>query len=204
VPADRLGRWRASAAGVQLTAPSHLVEHPRRRLPTSRRGRHAAVRDNVAVTSGFDARSFLAEAGRPAQVAAVSSSRVPLLASLWFVFDSGRFWFNSLSGSPIPTAAARAAEVAVIVDDFSPPHSIRQIRVRGPAQIEDHDVERVHRIYARYLGADRRVWPDFFQRRLDNSKWVLWSVWPDTGLAVSTPNFRGDEYRWRTRADSPL
>ncbi len=156
------------------------------------------------MTSALDAAGFLAETGRPAQVAAVSPKRVPLLGSLWYLFDDGRFWFSSLSGSPLPEAAMGPAEVAVIVDDFTPPASIRQVRVRGAAQLEDSDVARVRRIYSRYLGEDDRVWPEFFQRRPSDPRWVLWSVWPDSGLAVSTPDFRGDEYRWRTRANSPF
>jgi hypothetical protein len=156
------------------------------------------------VSSALDAAGFLAETGRPAQVAAVSVNRVPLLGSLWYLFEAGRFWFSSMSGSPLAMAAMRSAEVAVIVDDFDPPSSIRQVRIRGASQIEDHDLARVRRIYARYLGADDTAWPEFFRHRLTDARWILWSVWADSGLVVSTPDFRGEEYRWQARADSPL
>jgi hypothetical protein len=159
---------------------------------------------NAWVTATFDVPAFLAETGRPAQVAAVSPSGVPLLGSLWYVFAEGRFWFSSLAGSPLPRAAERGSPVAVLVDDFTPPQAIRQVRVRGAAQIEPQDPDRTRSLYARYLGPDEPGWPEFFRRRLTDERWLLWSVWPDSGLAVSTPQFRGDEYRWRTRDKAPM
>lgn len=153
------------------------------------------------VVGHFDAGAFLAETGRMAQVAAVSRRNVPLLASLWFLHEAGRLWFSSAVDSPFPLAATRVEQIAVIVDDFKPPDSIRQIRIRGAAQREDHDVAIIEKIYARYLGLDTDSWPEFFQSRLHDKQWVLWSVWPDTGLAVSTPNFRGEEHRWSSRSE---
>jgi hypothetical protein len=153
----------------------------------------------------FDAPAFLAEPGRPAQVAAVSAAGVPLLGSLWFAFGSGRFWFSSLAGSPLPQAAARGAPIAVLVDDFTPPHSIRQVRTRGRGQVEPHDAAAVQRIYRRYLGADTSQWPDFFRARAaDSERWVLWSARPDSGLIVTSPAFAASELRWQQPADSPL
>jgi hypothetical protein len=153
----------------------------------------------------FDVRAFLAEAGRPAQVASVSAAGVPLLGSLWFAFESGRFWFSSLAGSPLPRAAARGAPVAVIVDDFSPPQSIRQVRIRGRGQVEPHDAAVVERIYRRYLGEQADQWPAFFRARVTASdRWVLWSAWPDSGLMVTSPGFAEQELRWNDLAGSPL
>ena len=153
----------------------------------------------------FDVHAFLGEPGRPAQVASVSGSGVPLLGSLWFAFEDGRFWFSSLAGSPLPQAAARGADVAVIVDDFTPPHSIRQVRTRGRGQVEPHDAAAVRRIYRRYLGEDSDQWPGFFQARVaDRDRWVLWSARPDSGLVVTSPGFAERELRWDNPADSPL
>jgi hypothetical protein len=154
--------------------------------------------------SPFDAASFLAESGRPAQVASVSPTGNPLLGSLWYLYDRGRFWLSSLAGSPLLVAAQRGAPVAAIVDDFHPPDSIRQVRVRGPARSEPHDPETVYRLYRRHLGPDLQRWPQFFQTRLRDAQWVLWSVSPESGLAVSTPGFRGPERRWHRLADCPL
>lgn len=160
----------------------------------------------MTVTSlPFDAQAFLAEPGRPAQVASVSGAGAPLLGSLWFAFESGRFWFSSLAGSPLPQAAARGAPVAVIVDDFTPPHSIRQVRTRGRGQVEPHDATAVRRIYGRYLGEDTGQWPGFFRARAsDSDRWVLWSARPDSGLIVTSPAFAASELRWQDLADSPL
>lgn len=152
----------------------------------------------------FDVAAFLAEPGRPAQVAAVSGTGNPLLGSLWYIYKRGRFWFSSLAGSPLPASAERGTPVAVIVDDFHPPDSIRQVRVRGRARCEPHNPDTVRCIYRRYLGPDPQRWPEFFQARTEDPRWVLWSVSPDSGLAVSTPGFHGPELRWHRLADCPL
>jgi hypothetical protein len=153
----------------------------------------------------FDADAFLREDRRPAQVASVSASGTPLLGSLWFLFERHRFWFSSAGASALPSAARRGTPVAVLVDDFDPPASIRQVRVRGRAQIEIHDATVLRRIYERYLGSDIDTWPPFFRARIDQTDgWVLWSVHPDTGLAVTSPGFAESAYRWNRVEDAPF
>jgi hypothetical protein len=153
----------------------------------------------------FDVRAYLAEELRPAQVASVSATGVPLLGSLWFAYAEGRFWFSSFLGSPLPAAASSGRPVAVIVDDFNPPTSIRQVRIRGGGQVEPHDADTVRRIYRRYLGHDVDQWPDFFRTRAaDADRWVLWSVRPDTGLVVTSPGYIAQELRWSRPDDCPI
>ncbi|GIH14420.1 pyridoxamine 5'-phosphate oxidase family protein [Rugosimonospora africana] len=153
----------------------------------------------------FDVGSFLAEERRLAQVASVAPSGIPLLGSLWFRYERGRFWFSSLAGSPLPTAASRGRRVAVIVDDFNPPASIRQVRIRGRGRIEAHDAETVRRIYRRYLGPEQESWPEFFRLRAEDSeRWLLWSVRPDSGLVVTSPEYGELERRWTRMSDCPL
>ncbi len=157
------------------------------------------------MTNGpFDLEAFLDEPLRPAQVASVSPSGAPLLGSLWFLFSQGRFWFSSRPHTPLPAAMARGHELAVIVDDFSPPEKIRQVRVRGPGRVEPHEPDKVKRIYERYLGSDISAWPDFFGARLTDPGWALWTVTPASGLAVAYPNFETTEVRWRSPEESPL
>jgi Pyridoxamine 5'-phosphate oxidase len=157
------------------------------------------------IDAPFDVDAFLDEDGRPAQVASVSASGLPVLGSLWFVFEQGRFWFSSAADSALPRAARRAGLAAVIVDDFDPPTSIRQIRVRGRAQIELHDPAVVTRIYERYLGRDTGTWPEFFRSRVYQSDgWLVWSVYPDSGLAVTSPGFDERASRWTQPADAPF
>ncbi len=147
---------------------------------------------------------FLAEDLRMAQVAAVARSGVPVLGSLWFVFDDERFWLTSHPSSPFVAAAQRSADLAVLIDQFDPPDRIRQVRVRGPGRIEVHDARRVQQIYARYLGRDVGAWPDFFRERVDDPTWILWSVPPVQGVATMYPNFREQSIRWDCFADSPF
>jgi hypothetical protein len=156
----------------------------------------------VTANAPFDIAAFLDEPLRPAQVASVSPSGTPVLGSFWFLFEQGRFWFSSRPDTPIPVAVSHGAEVAVIVDDFSPPESIRQVRVRGLGHFEPHDPGLVERMYRRYLGAELDDWPQFFRERLTDPDWGLWTVTPTSGLAVST--FEAREVRWRDPQDGPL
>lgn len=155
-------------------------------------------------TAPFDVAGFLGEPLRPAQVASVSPRGRPVLGSLWFAYEDHRFWFSSRPESPLPRAMARGADVAVIVDDFTPPERIRQLRVRGPGRFEAHDPARVEQIYRRYLGDDLASWPSFFRDRLRDPAWSLWTVRPVTGLAACFPGFEGHEVRWERDEDSPL
>lgn len=154
---------------------------------------------------GFDVDGFLDEPGRSAQVASVSPAMVPLLGSLWFLFENERFWFMSAQASPLAMAAARGDQIAVIVDDFSPPRSIRQVRIRGRGSVERHNQGMVRRIYERYLGEQEQSWPPFFRDRMGlTDGWTLWSVNPESGIAVTSPDFFEAVYRWNRRADAPF
>lgn len=160
--------------------------------------------DDATVFEPQHVAEFLAEDLRMAQVAAVAPSGVPLLGSLWFVFDDERFWFSSHPSSPFVAAVQRTADIAVLIDQFDPPDRIRQVRVLGPGRIEVHDARRVRLIYERYLGRDLSEWPDFFGERVDDPSWTLWSVSPVHGVATMYPNFREQSIRWGCLADSPF
>jgi hypothetical protein len=152
----------------------------------------------------FDVESFLNEPRRPAQVASGSPTGAPVLGSFWFLLAQGRFWFSSRPDSPLPTAVTHGADVAVLVDDVSPPESIRQLRVRGHGRFEPHDPDQVERIYKRYLGADVADWPSFFRARLVDPDWTLWTVTPVSGVVAAFPHFEVRELRWRHPQESPL
>ena len=163
--------------------------------------------DNVEVqdlTVPYDVGGYLSEHLRPAQVSAVSQSGSPLLGSLWFLWVDRRFWFSSVSDSPLVRAFQNGSEVAVLVDDFSPPVDIRQVRVRGPARVERHDPARVKEIYERYLGADVDTWPGGLRNRLDDLNYIVWSVTPVSGVVASFAHFKGEEARWSNYDNCPL
>jgi hypothetical protein len=152
----------------------------------------------------FDIAAFLGEPLRRAQVSSVSPSGTPVLGSFWFLFTAGRFWFSSRPDTPLPIAFEHGAEVAIIVDDFTPPHSIRQVRVRGHGRFEPHDAGQVERIYRRYLGTEVGSWPQIFRARLTDPEWALWTVVPTSGLVAAYPNFHVREVRWVRPQDSPF
>jgi hypothetical protein len=158
----------------------------------------------MAADPPFDVAAFLDEPRRSAQVASVSPSGTPVLGSFWFLFAHGRFWFSSRPETPLLIAVEHGAEVAVIVDDFTPPHSIRQVRIRGQGRFEPHDPRQVEQIYTRYLGTDLSDWPEIFRARLEDSDWALWTVAPTSGMVAAFPNFQVREMRWESPQDSPL
>ena len=160
--------------------------------------------DDAIVFEPHHVAEFLAEDLRMAQVAAVTRSGSPLLGSLWFVFDDGRFWFTNHPSSPFVAAVQRRVDLAVLIDQFDPPDRIRQIRVSGPGRIEAHDARRVRQIYERYLGRSDSEWPDFFRERVDDPTWTLWSVSPVRGVATMYPDFREQSTRWDCFADGPF
>jgi hypothetical protein len=152
----------------------------------------------------FDIESFLAEPLRPAQVASVSPTGTPILGSFWFLFAEARFWFSSQPQTPLVRAVTNGAEAAVIVDEFSPPEKIQQVRVRGHGRLEPHDPERVEQMYRRYLGDHLTEWPAIFRRRPKDPAWSLWTVTPRSGVVVAYPHFTEHKLRWRDESDSPL
>lgn len=154
--------------------------------------------------ASFDVAAYLAEPDRPAQVAAVSPAGLPLLGSLWFVYQDSRFWFSTRAGAPLLRAITFGSEVAVLVDEFSPPSRIRQVRIRGRGVIEPDDAARVESIYQRYLGGNLDAWPDVFKDRVTDAQFALWSVTPTTGFVVDYANFEADEVRWSDPTQSPL
>ncbi len=146
----------------------------------------------------FDVRAFLNEPLRPASVATVSPTGRPALATMWYLFAEDVFWFHS----PGPSSAfLRSAQnrrlVSVMVETFDPVGRVVQVRVTGPASIEQTDEARVHRIYDRYLGPND-LWSAGWREQQCNKSYVLWTVEPVTGAAVQYPELRDADgvFRW--------
>jgi hypothetical protein len=135
----------------------------------------------------FDVLGFLDEPGRPASVATVTGRGRPALAMMWFLVEDDRLWFHTpeLSGVPAPflRAARERREVAVMVATFDPPADVRQVRMTGPARLEEQDFERVRRLYRRYVAA----WTPKWERQATLASYRPWSMSPDRGMAVSYP-----------------
>jgi hypothetical protein len=83
--------------------------------------------------------------------------------------------------------------------------SIRQVRVRGHGHVEAHDPVVVRRIYERYLGIAARDWPPLFRGTIGLAEgWTLWSVTPESGMAVTSPEFVEEAYRWDASDQGPF
>ncbi|WP_153028642.1 pyridoxamine 5'-phosphate oxidase family protein [Amycolatopsis sp. YIM 10] len=143
----------------------------------------------------FDLPAFLAERLRPASVATTGRAGGPALATMWFLAEDGRFWFNTPNDQPSPfLAAARAGrEVAVLVSTFDPPDDVRQLRATGPARIEPTDHDRLRRLYLRYVPQ----WTDEWAAHAFSPKFTLWSMSPARGMAVAFPELADSPtFRW--------
>jgi hypothetical protein len=144
----------------------------------------------------FDVLGFLDEPGRPASVATVSGRGRPALAMMWFLVEDDRLWFHTPAApgpAPFVRAARELAEVAVMVATFDPPADVRQVRMTGPARLEERDDARVRRLYRRYVDA----WAPKWERQATAASYRLWSMSPDRGMAVAYPGLDdGPTYRW--------
>ena len=145
----------------------------------------------------FDVLGFLHEPGRPASVATVSGRGRPALAMMWFLVEEDRLWFHTPEPPGLPAPFIRAAregmEVAVMVATFNPPTDVRQVRMTGPARLEERDDARVRRLYRRYVDG----WTPKWERQATAASYHLWSMSPDRGMAVTYPGLEdGPTFRW--------
>jgi hypothetical protein len=145
----------------------------------------------------FDVLGFLSEPGRPASVATVSGRGRPALATMWFLVEDDRLWFHTAESPGLPVPFLRAArereEVAVMVATFNPPADVRQVRMTGPARLEEQDHARVRRLYRRYVDD----WTPKWERQAASATHRLWSMSPDRGMAVTYPGLHdGPVFRW--------
>jgi hypothetical protein len=138
----------------------------------------------------FDVLGFLREPGQPASVATVSGRGRPALAMMWFLLEDGRLWFHTAEPAglraPFVRAARARAEVAVMVATFHPPTDVRQVRMTGPARLEEPDHARVRRLYGRYVDA----WTPKWERQATSPSYRLWSMLPERGMAVAYPDLQ--------------
>src|SRR4029453_11109888 len=80
---------------------------------------------------------------------------------------------------------------------FQPPADVRQVRMTGPARLEERDHARVRRLYDRYVGA----WTPRWERQATADSYRLWSMSPDRGMAVASPGLEdGPTFRWSQRS----
>jgi hypothetical protein len=80
-----------------------------------------------------------------------------------------------------------------MVATFDPPADVRQVRMTGPARLEEQDHTRVRRLYQRYVG----LWTPKWERQATSGSYHLWSMSPDRGMAVTYPGLKdGPTFRW--------
>jgi hypothetical protein len=154
------------------------------------------------VTASFDLLAFLAEPHRPASVAVVNRRDEPALASMWYLFADGRFWFHTPDlvdqmRSPFLAAAAEGRTAAVMVETFDANGRILKVRATGTAALAEPDRARVREIYDRYLGHGLDLWSGAWEAQATDPSYRLWNVLAERGAAVDYSGLGdGDVMRW--------
>lgn len=100
---------------------------------------------------------FLSEATIPIRLAVSGPSGVPLVVSLWFIWDEGALWCATQSGSRLAAAVHKRQELGFEVAADTPPY--RGVRGQGRADILPVDGVRVlERLLVRYrIGQGSRL-----------------------------------------------
>ena len=106
---------------------------------------------------------------RTCRVATVGGDGRPHVAPLWFVWDGGALWLNSLTRSQRWTDLARDPRVAVVVDAGVEYTELRGVEITGRAEVvgdvprgdgEDPELAPVERAFARKYGGTDTYVPD--------------------------------------------
>lgn len=100
---------------------------------------------------------FLSEATIPIRLAVSGRSGVPLVVSLWFVWDAGSIWCATQSGSRLAAALRERRDLGFEVAADAPPY--RGVRGQGRADLAPADGVRVlERLLQRYrIGQGSRL-----------------------------------------------
>jgi len=80
-----------------------------------------------------------------------------------------------------------------MIATFNPPGDVRQLRVSGPARLEERDDARVRAIYDRYIDE----WTPTWHEQVTSAGYRLWSMLPERGMAATYPGLEDrPAFRW--------
>jgi hypothetical protein len=106
------------------------------------------------------------------------------VSPLGFLWKDGVVWHIARTGGrSYPERVRRDSRTALAVVDFDPAAGrVEHVGIRVEASLEPYDPDRAGRLLAKYLGPDRRQWPDRFSG-LDADGYRLVRVDPATAVA---------------------
>ena len=121
----------------------------------------------------FDIDAFLNE-----PLTARVATHGPTVRPTWYLWEDQSFWILSGPWSKLPGRVVTDPVLAVTVDtcDIST-GLVRQVIVRGRADILPFDLPRGHRMLGRYLGADEAQWDARFRHYLHDDPTASGTVW---------------------------
>jgi len=157
-------------------------------LRQQRRGRRIAMTPE-------EVDAFLAEE-RTCRVATTGADGHPHVMPMWFVWESGRLWLNSIVKSQRWTDLTRHPYVAVVVDAGRDFHELRGVEIRGEIQIVGDvprttapvsELERPEALMAAKYSASGRFVPDGRHAwlRVTPTKLVSWDFRKNEALRRS-------------------
>lgn len=88
----------------------------------------------------------------------------PRISPLWFLWEDGAIWHVAqLRDRSYPRRVREYPDSAVAVVDFDPETGrVEHVGMRGTASLEAFDRSKAGRLLAKYLGDERREWPERF------------------------------------------
>lgn len=103
----------------------------------------------------------------------------PTVRPVWFLWETGAFWWITGAYAKLPERLAKDPEVALVVDTCDlGSGTVLQVTATGAAEVVSMDPGRATRKLVRYLGSDIEAWPARFRRALTD---------PDARLARLVP-----------------
>lgn len=95
-----------------------------------------------------------------AHLSTVAGDGAPRDAPVWFLWEDGSLWvILNTRNRTVDDRVREDARTAVGVVDFEPATGrVQHVGLRGPAEIVEHDPDRVVRLLSQYLGPDRERW----------------------------------------------
>ncbi len=87
----------------------------------------------------------------------------PTVRPVWFLWEEGMLWWLTGPWSALGSHLQADPQVAASIDECElATGTLRQVLMRGRAEIVEYDRDRAYRTLARYLGPDADRWPDDF------------------------------------------